>query len=32
MDLAIKKARVLEIQKIIQDLKCEDEVPLACQP
>src|SRR5512143_2344882 len=32
MDLTAKKARVLEFQKVIQDLKCEDEVPLPCQP
>jgi ATP-dependent DNA helicase RecG len=32
LDLAGKKARVLEMQKIIQDLKCEDEAPLPCQP
>jgi ATP-dependent DNA helicase RecG len=31
MDLPVKKARVLEIQKILQDLKCEDEAPLPCQ-
>jgi ATP-dependent DNA helicase RecG len=31
LDLAGKKARVLEIQKIIHDLKCEDEASLPCQ-
>ncbi len=32
LDLTEKKARVLEIQRIIQDLKCGDEVSLPCQP
>ncbi len=32
LDLAQKKARVQEIQKILQDLKCEGEAPLPCQP
>jgi ATP-dependent DNA helicase RecG len=32
MDLMVKKARVQEVQKIIRDLKCEDEVSLPCQP
>jgi ATP-dependent DNA helicase RecG len=32
LDLAEKKARVLEIRKIIHDLKCEDEAPLPCHP
>jgi ATP-dependent DNA helicase RecG len=31
-DLPGKKARVQEIQKIINDLKCEDAPPLPCQP
>ena len=32
MDLPAKKARVQEILKIFNDLKCEDEAPLPCQP
>jgi ATP-dependent DNA helicase RecG len=32
MDLMGKKARVREVQKIIHDLKCEDEASLPCQP
>jgi ATP-dependent DNA helicase RecG len=32
MDLMVKKARVREVQRIIHDLKCEDEVSLPCQP
>ncbi|NWF57009.1 MAG: ATP-dependent DNA helicase RecG [Syntrophaceae bacterium] len=32
LDLAEKKARILEVQKIIHDLKGEDEAPLPCQP
>ena len=32
LDLAEKKGRISEIQKIIHDLKCEDEAPLPCQP
>ncbi len=32
LDLTEKKARILEVQKIIHDLKCEDEAPLPCQP
>jgi ATP-dependent DNA helicase RecG len=32
MDLALKKARVHEFQKIFNDLRCEDAAPLPCQP
>ncbi|HYB20304.1 MAG TPA: DEAD/DEAH box helicase, partial [Thermodesulfobacteriota bacterium] len=32
MDLALKKARILEIQKIYDDLRCDDLAPLPCQP
>ena len=32
MDLMVKKARVREVQRIIHDLKCEDEVSLPCHP
>ena len=32
MDLALKKARVQEFQKIFNDLRCEDAAPLPCQP
>ena len=32
LNLAEKKARVLEVQKIIQDLRCEDEATLPCHP
>ena len=32
LDLDGKKARVVEVQKIIQDLKCGDGVSLPCQP
>ncbi len=32
MDLAKKKAQVLEFQKIFNDLKCEDSAPVPCQP
>ncbi len=31
MDLTLKKARVLELQKIFNDLKCDDSAPLPCQ-
>ena len=31
MDLAMKKARVLELQTIFNDLKCDDSAPLPCQ-
>ncbi|MBP1723873.1 MAG: recG [Deltaproteobacteria bacterium] len=32
LNQAEKKARVLEVQKIIQDLRCEDEATLPCHP
>jgi ATP-dependent DNA helicase RecG len=32
MDLAMKKARVLEFQKIFDELKCDDSALLPCQP
>lgn len=32
MDLTLKKARILEIQKIYHGLMCDDSVPLPCQP
>jgi ATP-dependent DNA helicase RecG len=32
MDLVLKKARALEIQKIYNDLRCDDSAPLPCQP
>jgi ATP-dependent DNA helicase RecG len=32
LDLALKKTRLLHIHKIFDDLKCDDFVPLPCQP
>jgi ATP-dependent DNA helicase RecG len=32
IELGLKKAQVLEFQKIFNDLKCDDSVPLPCQP
>ena len=32
IDLGLKKARVLECQKIFNDLKCDDSAPLPCHP
>jgi ATP-dependent DNA helicase RecG len=31
MDLALKKAQLLEFQKILNDLKCDDSAPVPCQ-
>jgi ATP-dependent DNA helicase RecG len=32
MDLALKKAQLLEFQKIFNELKCEDSAPVPCRP
>jgi len=32
MDLTMKRGRVLEFQKIFNELKCEDSAPVPCQP